>query len=182
MEFNPEIKGILKSCRINSDQGILCLLALYFNLEAEQVIPEEIFRKVSLTRIVEKDYTSNTVKWNIPLFVDQITGSFSWVGEWMQPFGMIGGRARLGNVGEVTKRMKKFFAKHPEYRKEDVFAARDLYFRTEKPSRQFVKTSYNFIFDGKGAMEVSALLSWCEQVRKNKDTSNVNPAMKGKIL
>jgi hypothetical protein len=183
MEINPEIKAILKGSKIDVDQGILCLLSIYHNLDADRIIPEELMRKINLTKIIEKDYTSKTITWNVPLFTDQEAGAFSWVSEWMYPFGQIGGSARKGSVAIVTKRMKEWFAKNPEYRKEDVFAARDLYFRTEKPTMQFVKTSYKFIYEGEGAMRVSMLSIWCERVKELKSTDKgVNPLMKGKIV
>lgn len=183
MEINPEIKSILKSCKVHVDYGMLYLLAVYYNLDAKGAIPEEVFRKVNLTKIFDKDYTSNTIKWNIPLFAGQESGSFDWVKEWMHPFGTIGTPARGGTVKEVITRMKEWFAKNPEYRKDDVFAARDLYFRTEKPVGAMVKTSHKFIYDGVGTMKTSMLLFWCERVKELGNTkSTTNPLMKGKIM
>jgi hypothetical protein len=183
MEINPEIKSILKSCKIHIDYGILYLLAVYYNLDAKGAIPEEIFRKVNLSKIFDKDYNTKTIVWNIPLFVGQEAGAFAWVNEWMHPFGAIGTPARRGTVKEVTTRMKEWFSKNPEYRKEDVFAARDLYFTTEKPSGGMVKTSHKFIYEGTGAMQVSLLLFWCERLKTISGTEGkTNPLMKGKIM
>lgn len=183
MEINPEIKSILKGCKIHLDHGILYLLAVYHNLDCSMAISEEVIRKVNLSKIIDKDYTSKTITWNVPLFVGQEAGAFDWVNEWMHPFGAIGTPARRGTIKEVITRMKKWFANNPEYRKEDVFAARDLYFRTEKPVGGIVKTSHKFIYEGTGAMEVSLLLFWCERSKELSNTKDTtNPLMKGKIM
>lgn len=183
MEINPDIKAILKGCKIDYNQGTLCLLAIYFNLDADKIIPDALLKQINLTKIIEKDYTSNTIVWNIPLFVGQEGGSFDWVQEWMHPFGAIGGPSRKGTTREVITRMKAWFAKHPEYRKDDVFAARDLYFRTEQPKGQFVKTSHKFISEGTGPMEVSLLLLWCERNKELANTnSSTNTLMRGKLM
>lgn len=182
MEINPEIKSILKGCKIDVQQGTLCLLSIYFNLDAERIIPEDLMKKINFTKIIEKDYTSNTITWNVSLFVGEESGAFGWVNEWMHPFGSIGTPARRGTAKEVIARMKEWFAKNPQYRKEDVFAARDLYFRTEKPVGGIVKTSHKFIYEGTGAMRVSLLLFWCDKLKELKSTdTTVNPLMRGKI-
>lgn len=166
MEFNPNIKSILKGNGIDIDSGLLALLALHHNLDAAKIIPEELLRKINLTKIIEKDYLSKTVKWNMPLFQGTESGAFDWCGEWLQPFKQIGRQAITPSVIATTvKRMKEWFAKHPEYRKDDVFAARDLYFRTEQPSGKFVKTSTKFIQEG----DVSMLLIWCERLTELKE-------------
>lgn len=183
MEINPDIKSILKSCKIDVQQGLLCLLAVYFDLDAEKIIPDDLMKKINFTKIMEKDYTSKTIKWNIPLFAGQEFGAFEWVNEWIKPFGEIGTPARRGTPKEVVARMKEWFSKNPQYRKEEVFAARDLYFRTEKPVGGIVKTSHKFIYDGTGASRVSLLLFWCERLRKLDNTDPlVNPLMKGKLM
>ena len=183
MEINPEIKSILKGCNIDVQQGTLCLLAIYFNLDGTGVVSEDLMKKINFTKIAEKDYTSNTITWNVPLFVGQEAGAFDWVSEWMHPFGTIGTPARRGTAREVITRMKEWFSKNPEYRKEDVFAARDLYFITEKPVGGMVKTSHKFIYDGVGTMKVSQLLLWCERAKELKDTDKgTNPLMRGKII
>ena len=69
--------------------------------------------------------------------------------------------------------MKAFFAAYPEYRKDDVYEARDLYLRHVEHvlGRQYCMKSHKFIFDGAGAMKKSELLAWCEKVvaaRKDK--------------
>lgn len=181
MHFNPEVIEALKVHKIDRSQGILCLLAIYHNLEAETIIPPEVMQKVNHTHIVEKDYNTNTLNWKLPLFEGMEADAFDWVEDWIKPFGEIGGPSRRGTKKECIVRMKKFFADNPHIRKDNVYAARDLYFTTEKPTRQYVKTSHKFIYDGAGAMKTSPLLMWCEKVLQNKGVTS-DPNMKGKII
>lgn len=182
MVFNEEIAKILSNYQIDDSLGKLCLLAIYHDLQADTIIPEDVLKKINLTHIVDKDYTTDTIKWNIPLFSGGIADPFDWVEDWMAPFGRIGGAARKGTKKEVMVRMKKWFAANPEYRRDDVFAARDLYFRTEQPKAQFVKTSHKFITEGAGATATSMLLLWCEKVKESKGPAGANPMMKGRIV
>lgn len=180
MEINPNIKSILKGHNIDTDSGLLALMALYYNLNAEKVIPEEIMRKINLTNIVGKDYLSKTLKWNMPLFQGTEAGAFDWCSEWHVPFAQIGKqRATPTLIALVIRRMKEWFAKNPEYRKEDVFSARDLYFRTEQPQGKFVKTSHKFIQEG----DISMLSIWCERVKELKEAPTAGTGlMKGKLM
>jgi hypothetical protein len=180
MEINPQIKAILKGCDVNMDYALLYLLSLQYGLNGSGAIPEEIVRKVALAKIVTKDYATNTLTWHIPLFSGTEAGAFDWVTDWLQPFNQIG-KQRLTPSLTTTcvKRMKEWFAKNPEYRKDDVYAARDLYFRTEQPSGKFVKTSYKFIQEG----DISMLTIWCERVKEQRGAHKSGTAMfKGKIM
>ena len=179
MEINPQVKAILKGNKIDETKGLLYLLALHFKLNPIGVIPEEDMRRIILCRIIEKDHLSNSIKWNYPLFAGTEAGAFDWCVEWMHSFSQIGNqRITPSSTAIVIRRMREWFSKNPEYRKEDVFAARDLYFRTERPSSKFVKTSYKFIQEG----DVSMLLMWCERAKELKNTSTANPLFKGKMM
>lgn len=183
MVFNPEVKAALREAKIDESQGLLCLLAFYHHLEADTMIGEEVLKKINMTHIVERDYTTKQIKWNMPLFEGTEAGAFDWVRDWMKPFGDIGGPARRGVFKEVVGRMKEFFTKNPEYRKEDVYLARDLYFRTTQPKAEFVKTPHKFIYEGIGGAKTSMLLMWCERVKEQKIGPNsANPLMKGNII
>lgn len=180
MEINPSIKSMLKGAGTDVDQGLLYLLALFFKVQPTGIISMEIVRKVAQSRIIEVDHSSKSIKWNVPLFLGTEAGAFDWCSEWLQPFAQIGKqRVTPSGTALVIRRMKEWFAKNPEYRKEDVFAARDLYFRTEQPSGKFVKTSYKFIQEG----DVSMLLMWCERVKELKEAPKKGTGiMKGKIM
>ena len=183
MEFNPDVLELLDEYKIDRDTGLLCLLAFHFDLSAETTISEEVLKKINLTKIVDKDYESETIKWNIPLFGSSANDPFDWVGDWMEPFGKRN-PARKGVKKEVIARMKKWFATNPEYRKEDVFAARDLYFRTQNPDAKVIKTSHKFIKEGAGAESTSMLLMWCEKLKElqSKPNQTANSLAKGTIM
>lgn len=177
MEINPDIKEILKEFRIDKNQGILCLLAIYYGLNPEKVISDEVIKAINLTKIIERYYPASSknisIKWNIALFRGQET-AFEWVKEWNDRWNVQ--LDRKAALSTVLKRMKDFFAKYPEYRKEDVIRATDFYFSTVNIG--YLKNSAAFIFDGAGAMKNSILLGWCEKTKESKSSST----MKGTII
>lgn len=175
MEFNPEIIEILRSHRINKDLGLLFLLGVYHNLDVDTICDEATVKAMAVTKIVEKDYQSKTINWNVPLFDGQET-AFGWVKEWIDGFGKIN-PDRRGSFKDAVKRMKDFFSKYPQYRKDDVFNARDLYFSSLSSSK-YCMHSHKFIFDGMGAMKKSTLLSYCERVT----SESVPSQQKGKVI
>jgi hypothetical protein len=175
MEFNPEVIELLRVHHINRDEGLLFLLGIYHNLDVDRLVPEETLRGINLTKIVEKEYDSRQIVWNMPLFKG-IEFSFAWVEDWIAGFGRMN-TERKGSYRDAVDRMKAFFAKYPEYRKEDVYAARDLYFSVTQP--KFCMKSHKFIFDGAGAMKKSTLLEYCEKVAHPGDPDT---NVKGEIL
>lgn len=177
MEINPEIINVLKECKIDKSQGLLALLAIYFRLDAETTCSEETIKAINLTKIVEKDYSSssNTIRWNLPLFMGE-ENDFTWVKDWVEGFGLVN-PDRKGSWKDAITRMKDFFRKNPEFNREDVYAARNLYFKTlNKPL--YCMHSHKFIYDGVGAMKKSTLLQYCEKVKENQHTND----QKGKII
>jgi hypothetical protein len=84
--------------------------------------------------------------------------------------------AAMGNRQWCIDKMKLFFERHPEYTKEDVFNARDLYFRTLKTSYgdyQFLQQADYFISkevnqDGKRVVR-EELLKYCEELEDGAD-------------
>lgn len=174
MEINPIIIETLRKCKIDKSQGLLCLLGIYYDLDVDSTCSEEVVSAINITKIVEKDYDTGSIKWNLPLFKGH-EAHFDWVADWLQPFGRINPE-RKGNLRDCTTRMIEFFRKYPEYRKEDVYAARDLYLKTVTDAR-FLMKSHKFIFDGMGTMKHSTLLDFCEKLEKNSPTQ-----LKGKII
>lgn len=166
IDFNPEVIELLKQYKIDKDEGLLVLLGIFYDLDIEAIAPEEVIKAINLTKIVEKDYDSKTIKWNISLFNGQET-AFDWVEDWVEGFKGVNPE-RKGSPRDAISRMKDFFRKYPEYRKEDVYAARDLYFRSLS-NPQYCMHSHKFIFDGAGTMKKSTLLGYCEKVK----TSNI---------
>lgn len=175
MELNNEVVEILKEYKINKDEGVLCLLGIFHGLDVDTLIPDNIIKAINITKIVEKDYSTGTIKWNIPLYSGQQT-AFDWVEDWMKPFGQLNPE-RKGVKKDCVARMKRFFGSNPEYRKEDVYKARDMYLSTVKDP-QYLKSSHKFIYEGAGDFRSSILLQWCEKV---KETSFSGSELKGVV-
>lgn len=164
MEINRAISRILKESNINIDDGTLVLLGIYYGLNVDKVCPEEIVKAINTTKIVERDYRTNSIKWNVALFAGQEL-EWDWV---FNKYNAMWNRApaRKDNDKDVLKRMQRFFSMYPQYRKEDVKNATIAYHKSQGDP-QYLKSSAKFIFEGIGAMQKSMLLTWCEKVTKN---------------
>lgn len=175
MEINPQVTEIVKELNIPTDAGILALLGIYYGLDIDTVVPEEVVKAINLTKIVEKDHSNNSIKWNIPMFMGQET-AFDWVKDWMEGFGNKNPE-RKGSFRDAISRMKEFFRKYPEYRKDDVYRARDLYFAGLNDSK-YCMHSHKFIFDGAGAMKKSTLLAYCERAKTSTSSNQIGKVIK----
>lgn len=178
MEINPEIVTILRQHKMDKDTGILALLAIYFNLNPDYIVPEEIVKGINLTKIIDKDYKRNTIVWNVPLFMGQQT-EWEWVEEWNKKWNV--NPARKDSNPDVRRRMQEFFKKYPHIRIEDIRKATDLYFRN-LTSPQYLMGSAKFIFDGVGAAKKSTLLAWCEKILTSTTPTGENSGQKGTII
>lgn len=175
MELNPEIFEVLKEFKINKDEGLFFLLGVYYQLDVTKVCSEQTIAAMNLTKIVEKDYKTNMIIWNMPLYKGE-EHNFSWVKDWVEAFGKVN-PDRKGSWQDAQARMQVFFSKYPQYRKVDVYSARDLYFRSLS-NPMYCMHSHKFIFDGTGAMKKSTLLQYCEKVSSGESSNN----MKGELL
>lgn len=175
MVLNPQIARILLEHNINRDLGLLALLGLYYGIDIEKIYSEETIKAINLTKIFDKDYRTNSLTWNIPLF-EGTEVAFGWIAEWMKPFGQINPERR-GNLSEVVPRMKKFFAENPDVRKEDVYKARDAYFKT-LTNPQYMMEPHYFITKGTGIQKTSTLLKWVTNTRDSNNTTN----QKGRVI
>ena len=161
MEINRAIDEIFKDSNINIQAGKLVLLGIYYGLEVDKVCPEEIIKAINTTKIVERDYKTNTIKWNVALFAGQ---ELEW--EWVTTkYCALWKRnpSRMDNNRDVLKRMQKFFATYPQFRKSDVKNATVAYHNSVRDP-EYLKSSAKFIFEGTGALQKSMLLNWCEKV------------------
>lgn len=179
MEINKEIKKILEQNNINVGSGTLYLLGVYHELDVHLIVPSDIIHQVNLTKIVEKDFETDTIKWNIPIYSGQQT-AFDWVSDWIIPFGRMNPE-RKGSVRDCVARMKFFFQQNPEYRKDDVYAARDAYLASVKDPK-YLKSSHKFIYEGSGTHRTFPLLQWCEKLKESVDSRGVNIHMRGKVV
>lgn len=161
MQINSGIIDILKTFKIDKSQGLLCLLGFYYGLDVESTCSEETIKAINLTKIIEKDYKTGNIRWNMSLYEGENT-DWDWVKDWNSLWSA--NPDRKASNTDVLKRMQEFFKRYPHIRKEDVFAARDLYFKGT--TREYLKNSAAFIFDGAGAMKKSILLGYCEKVKE----------------
>ena len=160
----------------NKDEGLLYLLSAYHNLRVD-CISKATIRQVNSCNIVERDLASATLKWNIPLYTGQNTDNvWDWVNEFRNKF-RAANEERWGTKKTCVQRMKAWFAEHPQYRKEDVLQAVDLYLRVT--SHQYIMKSHKFIYDGIGVMKNSTLLEWVEKYKEKEGINNtIDPNLK----
>ena len=162
LEINPEIRTIFNSKSIPIHDGVAYLLCLYYGL-SPSYIPEELSRKILATNIVTKDYSSDTIKWNINLFEEQETG-FEWISEWMDLF-KEKNPERRGAKADVLRRMKKFFINNPSVRKEEIFSATKSYLDSVSEPI-YVKKSHKFIYEMDGS---SMLKDYLDNLNRTKE-------------
>lgn len=146
LEINSEIRKILINKGIPIHDGVAYLLCLYYGV-SPTYIPEELKRRVLATNILTKDYSSDTIKWNLSLFEEQEIG-FEWIGDWMDLF-KAKNPERRGVKADVLRRMKKFFVNNPSIRKDEVFQATENYLKSVSEAI-YVKKSHKFIYEQDG--------------------------------
>lgn len=177
MKINSLIISLLREHNINKDLGLMALLGIYYNLDIDECISDDVIKAINLTKILDKDYTNGgEIVWLVPLFEGQ-ENNWNWVEEFVNQFGKLNPERR-GNLRDSISRMKEFFRQYPEYRKEDVIQATKNYFKSVT-DRQYLMKSHKFIFDGSGRFRKSTLLDWCEKLQ---NSSNNNSSVKGKIV
>lgn len=176
MQFNPDVIDRLRELNISKDMGLLYLLGIYHNLDVETLCSEEVIKKMNLTKIVTKDYQTNTITWNAPLFLGGETEHWTWVKDWNDRLGRID-MSKKAALPDVVKRMQKFFQEYPEYRKEDVLRATENYIKSLNQPK-FLMNTARFIFDGAGFNRKSTLLAWCSKLKETSAPSQ----MKGRII
>lgn len=166
MKINPKIIEKLRKNKIDVDEGVLCLLAVYFGIS---------FSKISfdtLTKISEVDDTSKTednLVWEFNLFYDpnKVPTPFDWVEEeYIHLFKKVG---KGGYVKESVARMKKLFSENPSLRKEDVLNGARLYLFNTNP--KFVRLPHYFIRKGVGVNTTQDILQWIERAKELEEAS-----------
>jgi hypothetical protein len=140
MTFNEEIIKTLKNYGVNIDNGLLYLLSLYHNLNTD-IIPEIIKKQINITGIIIRDYVEGTVKWTMPLFIDQpmpkqLTSKWDWVHTEYRKLFMDIDPKKGGDKKSCLVKMKTFFSENPEVRKEDILNATKLYLDDFKRGRE----------------------------------------------
>jgi hypothetical protein len=177
MQINPEIIQTLERHNIEADEGLLYLLALFFDIKTD-IIPEKTMKQVNFSRIIDRSYEDeqrNEVVWNLPLFIGvTATDAWSWIQDYRELF--MGLRTNAGgSYSSCVEKMKKFFAANPDVRKEEVMEAADLYleeFRYDTARLTYMQNAEYFISKMNRAAGTSAKSSRLEQyieiARRNK--------------
>ena len=156
LTINPEIKQALTEFKIDRDKGLLALLGIYFGVNINNTTDPLVIRALNVSKIVVKDYPNRgEIKWNIPLFLGMEDENFRWVIEWDNMFGVMN-KDRQDGASMCTARMKTWFQKYPQYRKDDVLKATKNYLNTVK-NAQYLVRSAKFIFEGSGTNKPSQL-------------------------
>lgn len=189
MNINPEIEKILSNFNIPVKKGILYLLGIFHNLidsPENDPFEESVGKQINLTKIVIRDSeTPGNVIWNVPLYDGQTSymdRSWEWVQAWRELFGKLRSDA-IGSKQDCLKKMKKYFAEHPEVRKDDVLLATEMYltdFRLGKQNVQYLQRADYFIskiVKAEGGTQYSSRLDmYLEIISKNKDVK-ANPLL-----
>lgn len=172
MKINQEIFKLLEEHDVDKNEGVLYLLSIYHNVESN-CISEKTIRIVNNLGVVERDYKTNTLIWQVALYEGQNVDSvWDWVNQYRDLFASKN-KERTGSKKTCVLRMKMFFAENPHVRKEDVLEATAMYLRTIEP--QYVKTAERFIYDGQGNYKTSMLTQWVERVLETKAKSKIDP-------
>ena len=172
MKINQEIFKLLEEHDVDKNEGVLYLLSIYHNVESN-CISEKTIRIVNNLGVVERDYKTNTLIWQVALYEGQNVDSvWDWVNQYRELFASKN-KERTGSKKTCVLRMKMFFAENPHVRKEDVLEATALYLRSVEP--QYVKTAERFIYDGQGNYKTSMLTQWVERVLEIKVKSKIDP-------
>ena len=160
--LNSQIRDILVENNINLEDGISYLICINYGLKPS-FVPVDLERKILAVGILNKDLSSNTICWKVPLFGEQTT-NFEWISEWMDLFKKVN-PGRRGVKTDVLRRMKKFFANFPDIRKDEVFYATYKYIQSVNDP-QYIKKSHKFIFEQDGS---SMLKDYVDEIRRLED-------------
>jgi len=157
--INPRVLEILKEYNVNVQNGLAYLLTLHYDL-TPNCIPTPLIANVQTTRIVEKALDNTGLKWNIPLFVGEVT-EYDWVKtEYVEIF-KAKNSTKGGKVAPSIIRLKKFFADNQSYSKADVLGATELY--VSSTDARYLMDPHYFITKGKGIERTSTLFDWIEK-------------------
>jgi len=167
MKINDKVKEVLKECKIDINDGLTFLLAVYFNLKPT-CFNKGMAESILASGLIQFD-RYQTLQWGIPLFEGQDT-AFDWVIGWMEGFQSIN-KSRKGAKATCMNRMKKLFVEYPDIRKEEILTATQAYFRSvDNP--MYLKTSHKFIMEGVGLTKHSELKVWVDKLRENETIAN----------
>lgn len=160
--FNTDLICLLKNKKINVDDALTYLLSIYYEIKPSY-IPKNLESTLLALNIVNKNYFSKELIWNINLFEEQIT-NFEWINEFRNMFKSVN-PDRVGTKVDTLKRMKKFLQENPMTSISEILEATRLYLSTLTNSI-YCKKAHKFIYDTEG----SVLLEYIEKLREKKES------------
>lgn len=178
MKINPELKEVFREFNINPPAGLMCLFSIYNEIplsgELASVL-EPVMMQINVAKIVDKDYHTGSITWNIPLYEGE-ENEWSWIDREYRPMFRTLDKLKAGSISSCTRKMKEFFKKHPAVRKQDVLAATKIYLATITDT-QYMQGADYFIFknsDNRSSF-TSRLEQYLEVLReKPKDLGGTN--------
>jgi hypothetical protein len=167
-QINPEIVETLNKFNIkDKSAALIYLFCIRENIVIDNdfmVKHELTVKQVHISKVCELVGIEN-IQWNIPFYVSDIEpddDNWKWVKEYQKVFKDI--RAdKGGSLADCVRRMKKFFAEHPEVRKEDVIDAARLY-TTTCDNWNYLQNAHYFISKGVSNLKTSRLEQYLELV------------------
>lgn len=176
-----ELIEIFDDNKKDVDKALLYLISVYFKIEdASSCIEERILRTVNVSKIVTREFEKEnyTLNWRIPLFVNENhviieDSNWSWVESYRNLFFI--NPARVSTLEACIKSMKKFFAKYPHIRADDVIEATKIYispYENTQQNKEYVMNANNFIFKKENGVEISMLHNFVQLVHNNRNTTN----------
>ena len=164
--MRPEVISYLKSIGV-SDQAILYLVACKSNLECQ--ITDEQFILLIKENIIERDYSNNTVRVLIPLFltdeeqdnihdIAKILNISEEIEHRVDEYRMLFKGIRAGSIGtkkDIKQLLQSWFSSNLNYTFDDVLTATRHYIETE--DQKYISNADNFITTIKNGKTVSKL-------------------------
>jgi hypothetical protein len=175
MKINPKVIERLNKYNCNDNDSILYLLSIYFELDTS-IFNTETIRKVNITKIVDIDYKTQEIKWNIELFKDIVSEpidlKWEWINEIRAKFGKIN-PDRKGTKGAMKTKIQKFMANNPEVNKDIIIKCYDMYledFVKLNTAASYLVSADYFIYkqdNGNSKSYVSKLEQYVEKYHEN---------------
>jgi hypothetical protein len=183
MNINSEILQIIEEYNLDKTKTLLSLCSLYYDLPLDadlSRILDESMTQLNVLKVVDRDYESGAIIWNIPFFQTDKGSSDSewqWVLTEYRPLFKEISKDRAGSPTSCIKRMKAFFATHPEIRKNDILEAARMYIRAT-PNPQYLQSADYFILKDKGSQSKSRLEQYLEIITENNNKLSQPKMMK----
>jgi hypothetical protein len=181
MIINQQIITILDANKINRDDALTYLIALYNKLNPSY-IPEPLKRQIYANGILNRGETEGSIVWLVPLFEEKKSEEKNW--DWVLDkyrvlFTMIRGDAG-GDKKSCIDKMKLYLRNNPEVTQDEVLAAASQYteqFKSGRQNIQYLQRADYFILKiqngAGGRTHESRLGEYIEIVRKLRKTEEL---------